>query len=100
MLFSGNQIDHSLGVLLKLLLQGPQPTTNLLSNILSQVSILRSLSGLSGDVKFVYFKFPSWIAWVISLDTQVAKGNATQCDRFEVRSSTFSFFCRESAICL
>ena len=73
MLFSGNQIDHSLGVLLKLLLQGPRPTTNLLSNLLSQVSILRSLSGLFDDVKIVNFKFP----WVISLDTQVVKGNAT-----------------------
>ena len=65
MLFSGNQIDHPLGVLLTLLLQGPQPTT-----------ILRSLSSLSDDVKIVYFKFPSWIAWITSLDTQVVKGNA------------------------
>lgn len=82
MLFSGNEIGH--GMHLKLLLQGPQPTTNVLSNILSQVSILRSLSSLSDDVKIVYFKFPSWIAWVISLDTQVVKGNATHYDRFDV----------------
>ena len=87
MSFSGNQIDHSLGVLLKLLLQGPRPTTNLLSNLLSQVSIFRSLSGLFDDVKIVNFKFP----WVISLDTQVVKGNATHYDRFGVRSSTISF---------
>ena len=91
MLFSGNQISHSLGMLLTLLLQGSQPTTNVLLNISSQVSILRSLSSLSDDVKIVYFKFPLWIAWVISLDTQVVKGNATHHDRFDVRSSTFSF---------
>ena len=69
MLFSGNQISYSLGMLLKLLRHGPQPTTNVLSNILSQVSTLRSLSSLSDDVKIIYFKFPSWIAQVISLDT-------------------------------